>query len=437
MKEYTLLKEFFRYVSLNVLGMIGLSCYILADTFFISRGLGAKGLTALNLAIPIYSFVNGCGLMLGMGGATKYSVFKGKKEERQGNSSFFHVILSALFLSLLFMITGIFFSGKIALALGADREVYEMTKTYLCIILLFSPAFIYNDIFVCFVRNDGSPALSMTAMFAGSFSNIILDYILIFPFGLGILGAVLATGCAPVISMCILLRHKISGKNHICLEKSRFSPKFLAGILSLGLPSLITEVASGIVMIVLNVLILKFLGSTGVAAYGIVANLSLVVTAIYTGIAQGLQPLASRSYGKGEKEDITKLLKYAVVFVFLLSGFIYLAFFFAAEPIASVFNSEGNEKLQNIAVTGMKLYFTSIPFMGLNIILSAFFTSTEKALPAQGISLSRGLFLILPAAFLLSLLFGMTGLWLACPVTELVVSAMGILYYFAKKTFFS
>lgn len=277
----------------------------------------------------------------------------------------------------------------------------------------------------------------MTAMLAGSFSNIILDYILIFPLGLGILGAVLATGCAPVISMCILLRHKISGKNHICLEKSRFSLKFLADILSLGLPSLVTEVASGIVMIVFNTLILKLLGSTGVAAYGIVANLSLVVTAIYTGIAQGLQPLASRSYGKGEKEDIRKLLHYAVTFVFLLSGIIYLSFFLAAEPITSVFNSEGNEKLQIIAVTGMKLYFTSIPFMGLNIILSAFFTSTEKALPAQGISLSRGLFLILPAAFLLSLLFGMTGLWLACPVTELVVSAMGILYYFAKKTFFS
>lgn len=437
MKGNTLLKEFCRYVSLNVFGMIGLSCYILADTFFISKGLGAKGLTALNLAIPIYSFINGCGLMLGMGGATKYSVFRGKKETAQGNRSFFHVILSALFLSLIFMLTGIFFSGKITLALGADREVFEMTKTYLRVILLFSPAFIFNDIFVCFVRNDGNPALSMTAMLAGSFSNIILDYILIFPLGLGMLGAVLATGCAPVISMCILFCHKFSGKNHLSLEKSRFSITFLAGILSLGVPSLITEVASGIVMIVFNALILGLLGNTGVAAYGIVANLSLVVTAVFTGTAQGLQPLFSRSYGQGKKEDIRKLLKYAVTFVFLLSAFIYLVFFWAPEPITSVFNSEGNKKLQDIAVTGMRLYFTSIPFMGLNILLSAFFASTEKALPAQGISLSRGLFLILPAAFLLANLFGMTGIWLSCPVTEFIVSVMGVMVYSAKKTFSS
>ncbi len=436
MKKNTLLKEFFWYVSLNVLGMIGLSCYILADTFFISKGVGAKGLTALNLAIPIYSFINGCGLMLGMGGATKYSIFRGKKETGQGNRCFFHVIITALILSLIFILTGIFLSGKITLALGADSEVFEMTKTYLRIILLFSPVFIFNDIFVCFVRNDGNPGLSMAAMLAGSFSNILLDYILIFPLELGILGAVLATGCAPVISMCILLRHKISGKNHLRLEKSRCSSKFLAGILSLGVPSLITEVASGVVILVFNALILGLLGNTGVAAYGIVANLSLVVTAVFTGIAQGLQPLVSRSYGIGEKEDIRRLLNYAAAFVFLLSGFLYLLFFCAAEPIASVFNSEGNEKLQIIAVTGMKLYFTSIPFTGLNIILSAFFTSTEKALPAQGISLSRGLFLILPAAFLLAQLWGMTGIWLSCPATELIVSFVGILVL-SKKTFSS
>lgn len=102
-----------------------------------------------------------------------------------------------------------------------------------------------------------------------------------------------------------------------------------------------------------------------------------------------------------------------------------------------MFNSEGNKKLQDIAVTGMRLYFTSIPFMGLNILLSAFFASTEKALPAQGISLSRGLFLILPAAFLLANLFGMTGIWLSCPVTELIVSVMGVMVYSAKKTFSS
>lgn len=87
MKKTSCLGEFMRYTSLNVLGMIGLSCYILADTFFIARGLGSDGLAALNIAIPVYSFVHGCGMMLGMGGATKYSIFRGQKMEQEGTGS--------------------------------------------------------------------------------------------------------------------------------------------------------------------------------------------------------------------------------------------------------------------------------------------------------------------------------------------------------------
>lgn len=434
MREKTLLKEFFRYVSQNVLGMIGLSCYILADTFFIARGLGTKGLTALNLAIPVYSFVNGCGLMLGIGGATKYSIFRGKKEDKKGNQIFFHAVAFALVFAAVFMLTGIFLSDRLALVLGADREVFDMTRVYLRVILLFSPAFLFNDIFVCFVRNDGNPKLSMIAMLLGSFSNIILDYIFIFPLNLGILGAVLATGFAPVISMCILSKHLRSEDCHFHMEKAPFSPGLLANILSLGVPSLITEVASGIVILAFNTIILTLQGNVGVAAYGVVANLSLVVTSVYTGIAQGMQPILSRAYGKGEKENIRNILKYAGLTVLFLSCFVYGIFLLGAAPITSLFNSEKNGELQRIAVTGLKLYFTSAPFMGLNIILSTYFTSTEKALPAQGISLSRGFFLILPAAFLSARFFGMTGIWLSCPVTELIVSVMGILFY--QKNFF-
>ena len=108
------LKEFIRYVSLNVLGMIGLSGYILADTFFIANKLGANGLTALNLAIPIYSFIHGAGLMLGMGGATKYSILRGQKEHKKSNQIFTNTLYLAAIFAAFFILTGIFLSGKIA-----------------------------------------------------------------------------------------------------------------------------------------------------------------------------------------------------------------------------------------------------------------------------------------------------------------------------------
>ncbi len=413
--------------------MIGLSCYILADTFFISKGLGAKGLAALNLAIPIYSFVHGSGLMSGNGGATKYSVFRGQKAYQNSDRVFSNTLYLTAALAAVFVLAGIFLPGAITSLLGADAEVFDMTRIYLKMVLLFSPAFMMNDVLICFVRNDGNPRLAMLAMLAGSMSNILLDYIFIFPLGMGIFGAVLATGFAPIISMGILSIHRTTKQSRFHFTKTALSKSLSAQTVSLGFPSLITEVAGGIVIIVFNILIMGIEGNTGVAAYGVVANLSLVVTSIHTGIAQGMQPITSRAYGLGDKKSMNQVLVYAVWTMLLLSFGIYLAIFLLAGPIASVFNSAGDLLLQRIAETGLKLYFISVPFAGFNIVLSMFFTSTERALPAQTVSLLRGFFLILPAAFALSALAGITGVWLAVPVTEGAVAFVGAVLLLAAK----
>lgn len=429
MEKKALLKEFVRYVALNICGMIGLSCYILADTFFISRGLGANGLTALNLAIPVYSFVHGSGLMLGMGGATKYSIYMGQRETENADRIYSNVVYTMLVLAVIFVVMGISFSESLAGMLGADEEIFVMTETYIRVILLFSPVFIMNDSLLCFVRNDGNPQLSMAAMLTGSLSNIILDYVFIFPLHMGIFGAVLATGFAPVISLLVLSGHWIAGKNKFHFKKAMPSLKSVGNIISLGIPALITEVASGIVMIIFNVIILGLQGNIGVAAYGVVANLSLVVASVYTGIAQGIQPIMSRFYGYGDVKSIRQILKYAIRSMLLISGGIYLFFLAAAGAVVGLFNSEGNMQLQQIAETGLKLYFTAIPFAGFNIVIATYFTSTERALPAQLVSLSRGFIVIIPMAFFMSDLCKMTGVWLSYPLTEGVVALVGMILY--------
>lgn len=429
MKAETLRNEFFRYVILNICGMIGLSCYILADTFFISNGLGANGLTALNLAVPIYSFIHGSGLMFGMGGATRYSIYRGQKKYKSADKCFSNTIYIMSILAVIFMLVGIFFSEKLTILLGADKDVFLMTKTYLQVILLFAPAFMANDTLICFVRNDGNPKLSMVGMLTGSFSNIILDYVFIFPLHMGIFGAVLATGLASVISLFILSKHWITKQNQFHLVRTNPSFRLTGTIISLGAPSFITEMASGIVMIVFNTIILRQQGNIGVAAYGVVANLSLVVISIYSGIAQGTQPILSRVYGYGERENQKRILRYALKTMLVISCGIYMIFLFSANAIVSIFNSEQNIQLQKIAETGLKLYFTAIPFVGFNIIISSYFTSTEKALPAQIISLSRGFLVIIPMAFFLSFLLKMTGVWLSFPITECLVTLAGIALY--------
>ncbi|OUQ17177.1 MATE family efflux transporter [Lachnoclostridium sp. An14] len=426
MEQQTCARDFARYTVLSVLGTLGVSCYILADTFFVSKGLGTNGLTALNLAIPIYNFIHGSGLMLGMGGATKFSIYKSQGRSRDIDCIYTNTLYLAALLSALFFLTGLLFSGQLSLLLGADGTVFAMTETYLRWLLLFAPAFILNDVFLCYVRNDGSPQLAMVAMLIGSFANIVLDYVFIFPFRMGIFGAIFATGLSPIISIAVMSPHWLRKRHSFHLTKVKPDAAVMGQTVSLGFPSLIAQLSSGIVMITFNALILGITGNTGVAAYGVVANISLVVVAVYTGISQGMQPLVSSAYGRGNRQQMREVFRYALGTTLAVSGLVYLFLFVFASPVAAVFNSERDPILQQIAVSGLKLYFLSVPFAGYNIILATYFTSIERALPAHVLSLLRGLILIIPMAFLMSFLLGMTGIWISYPLTELAVAAAGV-----------
>ncbi len=426
MEQQTCARDFARYTVLSVLGTLGVSCYILADTFFVSKGLGTNGLTALNLAIPIYNFIHGSGLMLGMGGATKFSIYKSQGRSRDIDCIYTNTLYLAALLSALFFLTGLLFSGQLSLLLGADGTVFAMTETYLRWLLLFAPAFILNDVFLCYVRNDGSPQLAMVAMLIGSFANIVLDYVFIFPFRMGIFGAIFATGLSPIISIAVMSPHWLRKRHSFHLTQVKPDAAVMGQTVSLGFPSLIAQLSSGIVMITFNALILGITGNTGVAAYGVVANISLVVVAVYTGISQGMQPLVSSAYGRGDRQQMREVFRYALGTTLVVSGLVYLFLFVFASPVAAVFNSERDPILQQIAVSGLKLYFLSVPFAGYNIILATYFTSIERALPAHVLSLLRGLILIIPMAFLMSFLLGMTGIWISYPLTELAVAAAGV-----------
>lgn len=425
-------KTFFKYVSANILGMIGLSCYILADTFFIARGVGANGLTALNLAIPIYSFMNGLGLMIGMGGATRYSISRGNADSDVQKQIFTQALCFTLFWSSIFLILGITAARPISILLGANAETLQLTTEYIRIILIFTPFFMCNNLLICFVRNDGSPQLSMMAMLTGSFSNIIMDYILVFPFGLGMKGAALATATSPVLSILVLSIHFIKKNNHFYLCRIRPSLKHILDICALGSSSLIVEVSSGIVMLIFNLLILNISGNIGVAAYGVIANIALVLTSMYTGISQGVQPVISQCFGRREHKQIRQVLRYAFTTSVVLAVLSYLVTFIRSQPIVAAFNKDSDPILNAIAENGMHIYFTVFLFVGINIITATFLSSTDHPKEAFILSIFRGFVLVIPMAFLLSFLFGINGIWLTLPITEFIVTIPAI--YFIRKT---
>lgn len=421
------LYNFTKYVVLNVIGMIGLSCYILADTIFIANGLGGNGLTALNLILPVFSLVNGIGLMYGMGAATRYTILREEGNSKQANHCFTEIVLTTLITGAVITLIGIFFSYDIAELLGATPDILPMAGIYLKTIAIFSSAFLLNNVIICFVRNDGNPRLSMTAMLVGSFSNIILDYVFIFVLDLGMFGAAFATGLAPIISLCILSMHIIKKKNNfhiigLTLKRSLYR------MLSLGLPSFITEFSSGIVMLLFNFTILRLSGNTGVAAYGIIANLALIVVAIFTGIAQGIQPLLSTSYGSGNKHELKVIYRYAIILSSALGILFYLLSILFPEFIVSIFNKDHDLLLSELAVNGMEIYFSAFLFMGINIITTSYFASIERPIQSFLISITRGFIAVIPLIIFMPSQLQMTGVWLVIPLVEAITLILSIYY---------
>lgn len=427
MKQTTLALDFTKYVGLNILGMVGLSCYILADTFFIANALGTNGLAALNLAIPLYSVIQAGGQMMGIGGATQYTILRAQDRGQEAKQVFTQALGAVLALGALFLLLGIIGAGPLAQFLGARGETLPMTTTYLRTILCFAPFFLLNNLLLAFTRNDGAPKLAMIAMLAGSFGNIVLDYILIYPLGWGMFGAAFATGLAPILSMAVLSVHFIKKRNGFAPVRCPVSPRQLGSCASLGLSTLVGELSAGLVLAVFNLMILRQAGSVGVAAYGIVANLAIVAISVFNGIAQGAQPLASAAYGAGEISRLRRVHRWAIVLALALAGLIYGAVNSTALPIIALFNGDGNAQLIPIARSGFALYFAGFFFAGPNIVAAAFFSATQRPLPGFWVSITRGCLAIVPLVLVLPIFWGMHGIWLAFVLAEAMACLVALL----------
>ena len=167
-----------------------------------------------------------------------------------------------------------------------------------------SSFFMSNYSVTAFARNDHATSIAMAGSLAGSIFNIVFDYIFIFPVGLGFSGAALATAFCPVVTMSVCMTHYLSKKCHIGFKWKKLSLRHLISCCQLGVSAFVGEISSAVIALVFNFLILGIAGSIGVAAYGIVANLSTVGMSILNGLAQGVQPLISESYGKGEQKTV-------------------------------------------------------------------------------------------------------------------------------------
>lgn len=420
--------NFYRYVSMSILGMLGSAVTILTDTFFVSDRLGVNGLAALNITISIFGLINGLGMLLGIGGATYYSISKARGEDDKSNRIFTTAFSLSVCTGLILLLIGIFFSGQLVSLLGAEGIILPMAEVYMKTILCFAPFFILRHLYISFIRNDGNPKIAMVAMLVGSAANVILDYVFMYPLNMGIFGAAFATALTPVVGVLICSIHWLSKRNRFHFSKKLISFAEIIKLCGFGLASFINEFSSGIVLLVFNLLILKSSGNIGVAAYGIVANLALIALAVFTGISQGVQPLLSRAYGEGDRPQIKYIYHRGITVSTVTGALVFLCtLIFAAEMIA-IFNGEHNAALQAMAERGIKIYFVSFLFLGYNFMTTALFSATEQVSFSLKLSFFRGCIGIIAVAVFFSWIWGLDGVWLSVPVVELITLIMGILF---------
>ena len=427
-----LTKQYFKYVSQNIFGLLGTSCYILADTYFISQAAGTDGVTLLNLCLPIYNLIFAFGSMIGLGSATRYTILQAQGDAR-AQRYFSNAIFSACILSVPFLLAGIFCPEALLRLMGGDAEIVALGVGYTRIFLLFTPFFMCNYIVSAFTRNDGDPSLAMVATLSGSLFNVVFDYIFMFPMGLGLPGAALATAVSPVLSICICSRHFFKKSNTLRFLRRAPSIRLLAQSCPLGVSGFVGELSSGVTTTVFNLLLLRLSGNVAVAAYGVIANFALVATAIFNGVAQGAQPLVSACYGKNDSQGARKLLFLGTGTALALAAVLYGVVVGFTDPLVALFNSEKSLQMAAFAHTGMRVYFMGYFFAGFNIVAAGYLGAVNRPAEASATSLCRGMAAIVVCSLVLSALFGMNGVWAAFPASEALTALLTVVLLLKKK----
>ena len=420
-----LTKQFFKYVSQNIFGLLGTSCYILADTYFIAQAAGTDGVTLLNLCLPIYNLIFAFGSMIGLGAATRYAILRAQGDAR-AQCYFSNAIFSVCILAVPFMLVGIFRPDGLLRLMGGDADIVALGMNYARIFLMFTPFFMCNYVVASFVRNDGDPSLAMVATLSGSLFNVVFDYIFIFPMGLGLPGAALATAISPILSIAVCSAHFIKKSNTITFVRKAPSVRLLAQSCQLGISGFVGELSSGVTTTVFNFLLLRLAGNVAVAAYGVVANFALVATAIFNGVAQGAQPLVSQCYGKNEMAGARKLLLLGCGTALGLAALLYGVVFGYTDALTALFNSENSALMAAFAHSGMRIYFVGYFFAGCNIVAAGYLGAVNRPAEASITSLCRGMVAIVVCSLVLSALFGMNGVWAAFPVSEAITLALTV-----------
>lgn len=420
-------KSLFGYIFPAMGGLFVTYLYNVVDGIFVGQGVGAAALGAVNIGVPFITFVVAIAAMFPMGGATVVAIRMGRGDKDGANRAFMTAFSLTLFLSLILLIIGMVFSQQIVDLSGArelSKEMREMSADYLFHYSAFSVSMLMSTCLSVFVRNDGSPTLSFVGMCIGAVANIFLDWLFIFPFDMGVIGAAVASGLGQIFSTMVLLSHFARKKGELRIQLFKIDFSLIKKICKRGVPEAVTQLTTPVTALCYNLMLVRLIGDIGVSTFSVLSFIYSLANAVLSGVAQGLQPLWGHCYGKQDTEEIGWYFRCGVIINSILSVFIYGILFVFDTPVIRIFNQD--TELVQTASAALPLFSLSFIPMAINLIYTAYLFSTKRTGAADMIAISRGIVVKALAIFAIPMLFGVNAIWVAPLVAEIVTLILAI-----------
>ena len=415
-------KLLMQYAVPAIIAMTAASLYNMVDSIFIGQGVGPMAISGLALTFPLMNLAAAFGSLVGVGAATLVSVKLGQKDYDTAQRVLGNVFVLNILLGGLFMLVVFPLLDPILYFFGGSDETVGYARDYMQIILLGN---IVTHLYFglnAVLRASGHPQKAMYATIATVLVNTMLDPLFIYGFGWGIRGAAVATVVAQMLSLSWQI-YLFSNRNellHFHRGIFRLRRKIVFDSLAIGLSPFLMNVASCLIVILINQGLKRYGGDLAIGAYGIVNRLAFVVVMIVMGFNQGMQPIAGYNYGAMLYPRVTKVLKLTIAYATCVTTTGFLVGMLVPEWVVSLFTTD--PELTALAAKGLRITVIFFPTIGFQMVTSNFFQSIGMAGKAILLSLSRQMLILLPALLVLPHFFGVWGVWYSMPLSDLLAS---------------
>lgn len=418
---------YFKYLSAAFGSAMITSVYSLADMAIVGQYQGPDGTAALAVVAPVWNIIYSLGLLMGVGGSVIFSTVRGQEAQKAGseNEYFTVSVIGSVALALISWAAIIFFEKPVLVSFGADSSLLALAGSYLIPVKVVLPLFLFNQMLAAFLRNDNHPELATAGVLAGGLFNVVGDYMFVFVFDMGIFGAGLATAAGSVISFAVMFSHFRSEKNTLCLLKPTGFIKKFRKILVVGFSTFFVDIAMGILTVLFNRQIMRYLDSNALAVYGPIINVSTIVQCCAYSVGQAAQPIISTNFGAKKWQRIKETLRYALYTVAVFSIFWTGLSLLCPNLYIYIFMKPTKEILE-IAPAIIRCYSISFLLLPLNIFSTFYFQVLMKSGAAFCVSVFRGCIVSGIFIMLLPMLAGADSIWLAMPFTELLISIYAV-----------